>query len=61
MIFVLFFPFGDKMWGVAIMRDFTVTAKFSENTKTRMSLRKYYEYFFFLRKDAGMEDCLHSN
>jgi hypothetical protein len=23
-ILVLFFPFGDKMWGVAIMRDFTV-------------------------------------
>jgi hypothetical protein len=33
------------------MRDFTVTAKVSENTRTRVSLRKYYEYFFFLRKD----------
>jgi hypothetical protein len=27
----------------------TVTAKVSENTRTRMSLR---EYFFFLRKDV---------
>jgi hypothetical protein len=35
MIFVIFFPFGDKMWAVAIMRDFTVTAKVSENTRTR--------------------------
>jgi hypothetical protein len=51
MIFDIFFPFGNKMWGVAIMRYFTVTAKVSENTRTRMSLRKYYEYFFYLRKD----------
>jgi hypothetical protein len=52
MILVLFFPFGDKMWGVAIMRDFTVTAKVGENTRTRVSLREYYEYSFFLRKDV---------
>jgi hypothetical protein len=52
MIFVLFFPFGDKMRGVAIMRDFTVTAKVSEKTRTIVSLRDYYEYFFFLRKDV---------
>jgi hypothetical protein len=50
MIFVLFFPFGDKMWGVAIMRDFTVTAKVGENTRTRVTLREYYVYFFFLQK-----------
>jgi hypothetical protein len=49
MILVLFFPFGDQMWGVAIMR---VTAKVSENTRTRMSLREYYEYFILLRKDV---------
>jgi hypothetical protein len=41
MIFVLFFPFEDKMWGVAIMKDFTVTAKASENTRTRVSLSEY--------------------
>jgi hypothetical protein len=46
-ILVLFFPFGDKMWGVAIMRDFTVTAEVSENTRTRVSLREYYDYFSF--------------
>jgi hypothetical protein len=49
MILVLFFLFGDKMWGVAIMR---VTAKVSENTRTRRSLREYHEYFFLLRKDV---------
>jgi hypothetical protein len=40
------------MWGVAIMRDFTVTAKVSENTRSRVSLREYYEYFNFLRKNV---------
>jgi hypothetical protein len=40
------------MWGVAIMRYFTVTATVSENTRTRVSLREYNEYFFFLRKDV---------
>jgi hypothetical protein len=39
------------MWVIASMRDFTVTAKVSENTRTRVSLREYYEYFFVLRKD----------
>jgi hypothetical protein len=49
----IFFPFGDKMWGVAIMRYFTVTAKVSENTRTRVSLREYHEYVFFLRKNLS--------
>jgi hypothetical protein len=40
------------MWGVAFMMDFTVTAKVGENTKTRVSLREYYEYFFFLIIDV---------
>jgi hypothetical protein len=52
MIFILVLPFGDKMWGGSIMRDFTVIAKVSENTRARVSLREYYEYFFFLRKDV---------
>jgi hypothetical protein len=52
MILVLFFPSEDKMWDVAIMRDFTVTAKVSEKKRTRVTLHKYYEYFFFLRKDV---------
>jgi hypothetical protein len=40
------------MWGSAIMRDFTVTAKVIENTSTRVSLREYYEYFFLFKKDV---------
>jgi hypothetical protein len=47
MILVLFFPFGDTMWGVAIMRDLAVTAKVSKNTRTRVSQQEYYKYFFF--------------
>jgi hypothetical protein len=43
MILVLFFPFGDTMWAVAIMRDLTVTAKVSKNTRARVSQQEYYE------------------
>jgi hypothetical protein len=49
-VYPWYFPFGYEMWGSASMRDFTVTAKISENRRTRVSLREYYEYFFFLRK-----------